>query len=309
MSGAYEGIGATVRQDETTGGLELVSIMDQSPAAEAGLLQGDQIVEVDGEDITPLSQNEIIARVRGPAGTVVHLGIQRPGEKRLLYYDVTRARIAIPSVVSRVLEGNIGYVRLMQFEAGSSEDLRDALTEMDANHLKGLILDVRGNPGGYLTTSIEVASAFIPEGPIVIEHGPNRENTYTATGDAVAPDVPLVVLVDQGSASASELISGALQDRGRATIVGMPTFGKGSVQTWRELSNGGGVRITISRWYTPDGRSVSDHGIDPDVVIAFKPNELNPAADNQLDAALRILNGEKVESEPLPTEEAPAGTD
>jgi carboxyl-terminal processing protease len=191
----------------------------------------------------------------------------------------------------------------VQFEANTGPELRDALEAIDANHLKGLILDVRGNPGGYLTTSIEVASAFIPEGPIVVEHGPNRENTYTAMGDAVAPDVPLVVLVDQGSASASELISGALQDRGRATIVGMPTFGKGSVQTWRELSNGGGVRITISRWYTPNGRSVSDHGIDPDVVVPFQADKLNPDADNQLDAAIRILNGEKVESEPLPTAE------
>ena len=293
MSGEYEGIGATVRQDEVTGGLILVSIMPESPAEKAGLQAGDEIIEVDGENVTGLTQNEIIALVRGPAGTTVHLGIQRGDSEELLEFDVERARILVPSVVSEVLEGDIGYVRLSQFEFDTSQDLRDALEAMDANNLNGLILDVRANPGGYLTTAIEVASAFIEEGPVVVERGPSRENTYEALGDAVAPDVPLVVLVDQGSASASELIAGALQDRGRATIVGMTTFGKGSVQTWRQLSNGGGIRITISRWYTPNGRSVSEVGIEPDVTVAFDPEDTS-GEDVQLQAAIKVLQGEEV---------------
>lgn len=301
MSGEYEGIGATVRTDEATGGLQLVTIMDGSPAQAAGLLPGDVIVEVEGADVTGLDQNEIIAQVRGPAGTSVDLGIQRQSEPEVLDVEVTRERITVASVAYEVLDGDIGYVRLSQFEFGSSQELRDALEAMDANALKGLILDVRGNPGGYLTTSIEVASAFIPEGTVVTERGPERERTYDALGNASAPDVPMVVLVDAGSASASELIAGALQDNQRATIVGTKTFGKGSVQTWHTLSNGGGVRITVSRWYTPSGRSVNDVGIDPDVNVPFElePGKVyDPATmpDPQLEAALQILrSGEPVQ--------------
>ncbi|MBN1680464.1 MAG: S41 family peptidase [Anaerolineae bacterium] len=288
MSGEYEGIGATVQQDELTGGLELVSIFEGSPAKAAGLRSGDVIIEVDGEDITGLTESEIIALVRGPAGTVVRLGMLRPGETDLVQFDVTRDRINVSSVFSRLLENNIGYVRLSQFEFESTDALREALEELDANNLSGLILDLRNNPGGYLTTAIEVGSLFVEEGTIVIERGPGVERNYEALGGAVAPDVPMVVLVDQGSASASELIAGALQDLGRATVVGMTTFGKGSVQTWRELSNGGGVRITISRWYTPNGNSVSEIGIQPNVEIAFEPSD-SEDDDNQLRAAIEVL--------------------
>ncbi len=294
MSGEYEGIGANVRMDEETGGLELVSIMEGSPAQAAGLLPGDVIVEVGGEDVTHLPQNEIVALVRGPADTTVELGILRQGVEGILQFEVMRQRISVPSVVAEVLEGDIAYIRLSQFEFGTSEEMREALEAMDANQRRGLILDLRGNPGGYLTTSIEVASAYVQEGTVVIERGPGREHTYEALENAIAPDVPMVVLVDRGSASASELIAGALQDNGRATVVGMPTFGKGSVQTWHTLSNGGGVRITVSRWYTPNGRSVSDVGIEPDVRVPFElePGEIydpETMPDPQLQAALRIL--------------------
>jgi carboxyl-terminal processing protease len=291
MTGAYEGIGAVVRQNEQVGGLELVSIMVGSPAEKAGLQPGDTIVRVGGQDVTPLDQNEIIAMVRGPAGTLVQLGILRPGEADILKFDVTRARIDVASVTSKVLDGNIGYVRLSQFELNTGQDLRTALQKIDADHLTGLILDLRGNPGGYLTTAIEVGSAFISDGAIVVERGPNREINHPALGDAIAPDVPMVVLVDQGSASASELIAGALQDHKRATVVGMPTFGKGSVQTWNQLSNGGGIRITISRWYTPNGHSVSEVGIKPDVEVPYIPNDQSGDDDNQLTAAIQVLNG------------------
>jgi len=289
MNGEYEGIGATVRQNETTGGLELVSIIAGSPAEKAGLRPGDQIVEVDGEDVTRLTQNEIVALVRGPAGTPVLLGILRPGEPDILDIEVIRDKIANPSVVYEVLDGDIGYLRLNQFNFSSSQEMRDALTKMDANNLKGLILDVRGNPGGYLTTSIEVASAFIPEGVIVTERGPDRSVDHKALENAIAPDVPMVILVDEGSASASELIAGALQDHERATVVGMKTFGKGSVQTWHTLSNGGGLRITVSRWYTPDGHSVSEVGITPDIEVPFELTE--DGSDNQLETAIAVLNG------------------
>ena len=295
MYSAYDGIGATVRQNEDSGGLELITIFEESPAGVAGLRPGDQIIEIEGENITHLTQSEIIAQVRGPAGTTVRLGIARGDEAELLEFDVMRARINTPSVIYRIEEGNIGYLQLMQFSFSSAQDMRDALEEMDANNLDGLILDMRGNPGGYLTTSIDVASAFFAEGPVLIERGPRGEFEHLALGNPVAPDVPMVVLVNEGSASASELVAGALQDRGRATIVGMPTFGKGSVQTWRELVNGGGVRITISRWYTPNGTSVSESGITPDVEV---PLEYDAEEDYQLQAALDVLQG-SVEADPV----------
>jgi carboxyl-terminal processing protease len=288
MSGEYEGIGATVRKDEKTGGLELVSIFEGSPAEQAGLQPTDQIVRVEGKDITELTQEEGIALVRGPAGTPVRLGILRVGEADILKFEVLRGKIVVPSIESKVLEGNIGYVRLSQFEFSTAPDLRVALQNIDANNLDGLIIDVRGNPGGYLTTVIDVASAFIPDGNIVLERTPNNETEHPALGNAIAADVPMVILVDQGSASASELLAGALQDHHRATVVGMQTFGKGSVQSWFELTNGGGVRITISRWYTPDGHSVSEVGIQPDVVVEYVPDE---NADNQLEAAIQVLQG------------------
>lgn len=306
VSGEYEGIGAMVRQNEDIGGLELVSIFEGSPAERAGLRAGDVIVRVEGRDVTVLSQNEIIAMVRGPAGTLVRLGIQRPGITELLKFEVVRGKIAVPSVRSELLEGGYGYVRLSQFDSGSAQELRAALGEIDADTLPGLILDLRGNPGGYLTTSIEVASLFLDDETIVVERGPGREIAHKALGNPIAGQVPMVVLVDQGSASASELIAGALQDHGRATIVGMQTFGKGSVQTWRDLSNGGGIRITISRWYTPDGHSVSEVGITPDVVVPYQPEEVSGDPDNQLTAALQVLNGTATLLESAPEDvEAP----
>ncbi|MBI5959983.1 MAG: S41 family peptidase [Chloroflexi bacterium] len=291
MSGEYEGIGATVRQDENTGGLELVSIMQGSPAEKAGLQPGDQIVMVEGKDITDLRQDQIISQVRGPAGTLVRLGIARPGIEDIMKFEVLREKITVPTVTAEMLDGQIGYIRLNQFDFSTSAEMRTALEAIDANNLNGLILDLRGNPGGYLSTSIEVTSAFVITGAVLIERRPGSEFTHQVAGNAIAPDVPMVVLVDQGSASASELVSGALQDHERATIVGMPTFGKGSVQTWHQLSNGGGIRITISRWYTPSGRSVSEVGIEPDVLVPYEPKEISGLDDNQLEAALQVLNG------------------
>lgn len=299
MNGEYEGIGATVRQDENTGGLELLSIISGSPAEQSGLRAHDQIVAVDGDDVTMLSQNEIISLVRGPAGTTVLLGILRPGEEDILEFGIVRARITSPSVQYEILEGDIAYIRLNQFGFRTSQEMRAALEEMEANNLKGLILDVRGNPGGYLTTSIEVASAYFNEGVVLTERGPDRELDHMALGNAVAPDVPMVILVDEGSASASELIAGALQDQGRATVVGMQTFGKGSVQTWHTLSNQGGIRITISRWYTPNGTSVSEAGITPNIEVPYV--EAEDGSDNQLQAAIDVLMGTYEPSEEVPT--------
>jgi carboxyl-terminal processing protease len=293
LNGEFEGIGATVSQDEETGALEIVRPLPGSPAEAAGILAGDQVVTVDGEDITDLDQSVIISMVRGPAGTEVVLGIERAGEADVLEITVTRDRITLPSVDYEILDGNVGYLQLFQFGPTSNEEVREALVEMEAEDLSGLILDLRTNTGGYLDVTLDIISYFVEDGVILIEEDSEDRVEYQAFGNPIAPTVPMVILVDQVSASGSELMAGALQDRGRATIVGMPTFGKGSVQTWRRLSNGGGVRITISRWLTPSGYSVSPDGIQPDIEVEFP--ELDPGTpysqeiDTQLQAAIEAL--------------------
>jgi carboxyl-terminal processing protease len=293
LSGTFEGIGATVRQDEITGALEIVAPLPNSPAQSAGILSGDFIVTVDGVDVTGMDQTEIINMVRGPAGTPVRLGIRREGVEDILEITVIRDVINLPTVEYRLLENNVGYIRLYQFSFEASPALRDALIELDANNLDGLVLDLRGNPGGYLDTSLEIISMFIEDGPILIEQMPGDEEVvFEARGGAIAADVPMVILVDEGSASASELVAGSLRDRERALIVGMPTFGKNTVQTINQISNGGAVRISIARWVTPDGHSSEPGGFIPDVQIEYDP-ESDPDFDNQLQAAVRALKGMK----------------
>ena len=291
LSGEFEGIGATVRQDEETGGLAIVAPLDDSPAEGAGILPGDIIVEVGGEDITDLTQTEIINRVRGPAGSIVRLGILREGEDGLIEITVIRDRIVLPDIEFRLLDNNVGYVRLFQFSNDTGANLQDALEELEAENLNGLVLDLRNNPGGFLETSLQVISQFVIEGPILIEQLPgDQERVFEASGSATAPTVPLAVLVDAGSASASELVAGSLRDLERAVIVGMPTFGKNTVQTIHPVSSGGAVRVTIARWVTPDGVSVHGEGLMPDVEIELDP-ESDVDFDNQLSAAIRALKG------------------
>lgn len=287
LAGRFEGIGAVVRQDEASGGLLIVDIFPDSPAEQAGLLPGDSIVEVNGQDITDLSQGEIIGLVRGPKGSSVVLGVTRAGSPGVIRVTVTRGEIIVPNVETEVLPGDIVHARLYQFGADSARVLRERLEDLDIENRSGLILDFRGNPGGFLDTAIGVASLFVREGVIVVERGRNGEERHEALGDPVAPDVPLVVLVDAGSASASELVAGALRDLGRATVVGERTFGKGSVQIWSELTNGGGVRITSALWFTPGGDTINQVGLEPDVLVPGEPDSLED--DPQLEAAVAVL--------------------
>lgn len=295
LTGEFEGIGATVRQDEETGGLIIVSPLPGSPAESSGILPGDIIVQVGGKDITKLSQAEIINQVRGPAGTAVRLGILRDGEPEMIEITVIRDRIVMPTLETRMLDNNVGYIRLYQFSSEAANELRETLIEMDANNLNGLVLDLRDNPGGFLDTSLEVIRLFIDEGVILIEQLPNeQERVFEANSTAVAPEVPLAVLVNAGSASASELVAGSLRDLDRAVIVGTPTFGKNTVQIVNPLSNGGAVRVSIVRWVTPDGSSVDSAGLEPDVMVELDP-EAAAGQDNQLEAAIRALKGIKRE--------------
>lgn len=290
MQGQLEGIGAEV--DSRNGELTIVAPLPDSPAEKAGLQPGDVIVTVDGREVTGMPLLDAIMLVRGPAGTTVHLEIRRTGHDKLLQFDIVRARIQLASVTSRLLDGGYAYVRISTFGDRTTEELRQALQKLLAQNPKGLVLDLRGNPGGNLYTALDVASQFIKDGPIMIEEwGDGRRKTFNADGRGLATGVPLTVLVDQGSASASEIVAGAIQDRGRGRLVGQKTFGKGTVQDWRALDEGrnGGVRITIARWLTPNGRWVHEAGLTPDILVVRSPEDVQAGRDPQLEAALNAL--------------------
>jgi carboxyl-terminal processing protease len=292
LSGAIEGIGVVIRsiEEDDGGGIEVVSVMEGTPAAEAGIRGGDIFTAVDGDDVTAASQLELAAKVRGPAGSDVKITMRR-GEE-LIDFVITRARIEIPNIESSILENsNVAYIKLNQFSSEARSQIDDAITELDVNNRTGLIFDLRGNPGGLLNSAIDVASAFIKDGPILIEDfGQGNETVFNATGKFNDIQVPIVVLVDESSASASELVAGALQDTGRATILGETTLGKGTVQTWRNLANGGGVRLTIARWLTPNRHWIHGAGITPDVIVEWNPEPtIENESDPQLEAALEQL--------------------
>jgi carboxyl-terminal processing protease len=289
LSGAIEGIGVVIRTLEDDGGIEVVNVMEGTPAANAGLRIGDIFNQVDDVDVTDATQLELAAKVRGPAGSNVKLTMQR-GED-LIDFIITRARIEIPNIESRLLEeNNVAYIKLNQFSSDARKQIDQAIEDLDVNERAGLIFDLRGNPGGLLNSAIDVASAFIESGPILIEDfGNGNEQTFNATGDYSGVNVPIVVLVDESSASASELVAGALQDRDQATIIGEVTLGKGTVQTWRDLANGGGVRLTIARWLTPNHNWIHGAGITPDVIVEWTPESFDDPVDPQLAAALDYL--------------------
>ncbi|MBX3063397.1 MAG: S41 family peptidase [Anaerolineae bacterium] len=295
LSGSYNGIGANVQKDLNSGGLRIVNTIPGSPAQEK-LKRGDIIITVNGEDITALSESEIVGKVRGPAGTTVTFGIIREGEHKLIEIEVQRARINRPIVVADVYEGGIGYLKLNEFSANSTTEMEKALRQMKINTLNGLIFDLRDDPGGYLKQAIEIASAFIPSGTVVIQRDGDNEIKWPATGDVLVPErIPVVVLINEGSASASELVSGALQDYGRAIIVGTVSYGKGSVQSWVKLSNGGALRISSAHFFTPNDHAVHEIGITPDVVVNW-PEEWQlkmPTFDPQVQAALWILRSKQ----------------
>jgi carboxyl-terminal processing protease len=267
--------------------------MSGSPAEQAGLRSGDLIVQIDGEDIVDQDLTTVVGKVRGPAGSSVTLAVRREGHDGLLKFTITRAKIAIPSVESRMLDANVGYVRLNSFGDKTAGELKRQLRELLADQPAGLVLDLRGNPGGYLDTAIDVVSQFVPDGVVMLERfGDDTEKTYRARSGGLATAVPLVVLIDQGSASASEIVAGAIQDRGRGTLVGETSYGKGSVQAPHDLQGDGGIRITIARWLTPDGHWIHGAGITPDVVVERTEADHAAGRDPQLDKAIELLTNQ-----------------
>ncbi len=290
MDGEYEGIGAWV--DTTTEYLTIISPMPESPAEEAGLLPGDEVIKIDGEDMTGLDGSVVIKKILGPAGTEVILTIRREDVAELFDVTITRAKILTPSVISEILDDGIGYIQLTSFAQETTDDLRDQLEDILAEDPVGLIIDVRNNGGGYLQTSVEVSSEFIAEGVILYEDYGNDEDlvVFRANGNGLATEIPLVLLVNEGSASASEILTGAIQHYDRGPVIGMTTFGKGSVQNWIELSNDqGAIRVTIARWLTPSKLQIQDQGLEPDYIVEFTEEDFLNELDPQLDKAIEVL--------------------
>lgn len=295
QGGEVEGIGALVSAEDDSSGeaeqcgvvsdtcqLVIVSTLIGSPAEQAGLMPGDVIAGVQGERIEGWTVDEVTAAVRGPAGTDVDLTIERDGVA--FEVTITRAAIEIP-VVSHELVGRAGYVRLNQFTENADEQLRETIFDFLSENIDTLVVDLRDNPGGLLTTAIDVASLFLPDGEVVETMSPDKVEKYDVSGNPIVPeDLEVVFVVNRGSASASELVSAVLQERGRALVVGENTFGKNTVQQRFNLVNGGALKLTIARWVTPGGLDFGGVGVTPDVEIEFDPTMTATAV---VEAALR----------------------
>jgi len=290
LEGSYEGIGAYV----DTGGdfLTVTSPIPGSPAEKAGLKPGDEIIAIDGEDMTGINPELARRKVLGPAGTVVLLTIRREGTEEPFDVEITRDRINIASVESKMLENDIAYLKLNTFGDTTTRDLKEQLGDLMDQNPKGLILDLRYNGGGYLQTAVEVTSQFISEGVVLYEqYGDGRKDSYDAIRGGLALDIPMVVLINKGSASASEIVAGALQDHDRAQLVGETSYGKGSVQNWIPLEdNQGAVRVTIAKWLTPEGRTIHKLGLTPDVIVELTDEDAAAERDPQLDKAIELLS-------------------
>ncbi|MBK9601569.1 MAG: S41 family peptidase [Anaerolineales bacterium] len=302
LEGEYEGIGAYV--DVTTTYLTITSPMPGSPAERAGLQPGDQVVAINGEDMTGTIAEVARSKIIGPAGTTVHLTVFREGEAALLEFDVVREKITIKSASGKMLENDIAYVQITTFGAKTTAELLETLTDLMAQNPKGIILDLRNNGGGYLQTSVEVISQFAGEGVALYEqYGNGERRTYDVLPGGLATDtnIPMVVLINEGSASASEIVAGALQDYGRATLVGVVSYGKGSVQNWIPLSgDNGAVRITIAKWLTPNEHTIHEIGLTPDVFVEMTEEDYKAKLDPQLDAAIETLLA-MISGNPIPT--------
>lgn len=301
-TGEFSGLGLEVGMDN--GYVKIIAPIDGSPAAEAGLLTGDIILKLNGKPIKGMGLDEAIEQMRGPKGSAIDLTIGRPGEPQPFDITLVRDTIKVASVRQRLLEPGYGYIRIAQFQNQTGRDVQEALAKLqDDDSLKGLVLDLRNNPGGVLRASVDVADLFMDGGLVVYTEGrlSNSDMEYEAEAIDASGGIPLVVLINGGSASASEIVAGALQDHSRAVIMGTKSFGKGSVQTVLPISESRAVKLTTALYFTPNGRSIQAAGIEPDIqverarVTAYDNSRQLSEAD--LSGHLNNANGEE---SPLP---------
>ena len=297
-TGEFGGLGIEVGMED--GFIKVISPIDDTPAQKAGVKAGDLIIRLDDTPVKGMSLNDAVKKMRGKPGSKIVLTIIREGEQKPLKITITRAVIKVKSVKFRTLEPGYGYIRITSFQTHTAEDMDKALTKLlkaNGGKLKGLVLDLRNNPGGVLNAAVGVVDAFISKGLIVYTEGRAADSQlkFTATPHTLLKRAPMVVLVNGGSASASEIVSGALQDHKRAIIMGTRTFGKGSVQTIFPMSNGAGIKLTTARYYTPSGRSIQAEGIKPDIEV--HPAKVSAAPDNsdimikEADLSRHLKNG------------------
>lgn len=285
LNGTFSGIGAELGKDGGT--IVVVAPIAGFPAEKAGLKSKDVIAEIDGESTYGLSVSEAVKKIRGEEGTEVKLRVIR-NKQEDLNFTIKRENITIPSVESKMLDNNVGYIKISRFSDDTVQLTRQAAEDLKNQGAKSMILDLRGNPGGLLEAAVGVSSIWLPNGKTVLQE--KRDGvvikTYDSTGNPVIEGMPTVILIDDGSASASEIVAGALKDNGAATLLGNKSYGKGSVQTIENLPDGSSIKITIARWYTPNGRNIDKEGIEPDQKVDQSDN---PTEDTQLQAAQENL--------------------
>ncbi len=289
LNGTFSGIGAELGQDANKN-LLVVAPIAGFPAAKAGLRPQDLIVAIDGKSTAGLSIEEAVTKIRGPKGTQVKLRVLRD-KKEDLNFTLTREDIKIASVKHEILEGNIGYLQITQFNDDTTELAQKAAQEFKDKNVKGVLVDLRGNPGGRLTAAVDVTSLWLPEGKTILQEkrGGLIVATSTANGQNTLQGIPTAVLINAGSASASEIMAGALKDNGVATLYGIKSFGKGSVQQIAQLPGGGELKVTIARWYRPNGQNIDKKGIGPDKEVKMTDDDFKNKLDPQKDAALEFL--------------------
>jgi carboxyl-terminal processing protease len=283
--GSFAGIGVVMGMDNEQK-IHIVGIIENSPGQKAGLQEGDEILAVDGVPVTQMAFDEVAAHVRGQAGTDVVLTIMRDNANQDI--TITRDNIKLKTVGHKMLDNNIGYIQIVSFSEDTANEFNEAYNDLKNQGMKALVLDLRNNPGGLLTTCVEIAKKLVPKGEIVsiVDKQGNKE-TYSSSLEA--PEYPLAVLINKNSASASEILSGAIQDTKAGTIIGNTSYGKGSVQTILPMFEDDAVKLTIAKYYTPSGRSIDGTGITPDIEINL---DENATSDTQLDKALEVLKAQ-----------------
>jgi len=293
-SGKFGGLGIEVGME--SGVVKVISPIDNSPAARAGVKAGDYIVKINDTQVQGKSLTEAVELMRGPVGSDIEITIRRRNIKKALIFVITREIIEVQSVKSKLLKGKIGYIKLSSFNENSSNQIKNKLNDLSKkNEIKGYILDLRNNPGGLLSQAIKISDYFLNNGEIVStksRKGSENRKWFAKNGDLINGKI-LIVLINYGSASASEIVAGALKDHKRAIIIGENSYGKGSVQSIIPLKNKGALRLTISKYYLPSGQSISEIGVTPDIEIIEETEKfkINTETDNQLNFALKLLNG------------------
>lgn len=295
-SGNYYGIGAALSQDAKTKEVTISKVYEGTPAEEAGLKDGDQIIKVNDTESTSKELSALVQEIRGEKGTTVHLQVYRASNNKTFEIDVERKNVELPSITSKMLDGGIGYIQISEFQSKTDEQFKSALADLKKQGMKSLIVDVRSNPGGLINAASNILDQILPEGTVVYtEDKYGKREDYTSDSNCL--DCPIAVLVNENSASASEIFAGAIKDYNYGTLIGTKTFGKGIVQTVFPLEDGDAVKITTAKYYTPKGNYIHGVGIEPDIELTYKYSGPEDEAydmkyDNQVQKAIEVLNGE-----------------